>query len=267
MDPGTATRLVVGLGGLAILLPAIVFGGVLAVEIVVVLASIICVTEFAGMAFPDDRRVAVGWLAAGLAVHHGLLVHLPAHHHVGVALWMVATMILVTLRPGDDLTRGADLTGRYALGLLWIGLLPLLVLLRGLEHGLAWCFVVLGIAWLGDTGAYFAGRAFGRHKLYERISPKKTVEGAVGGIVTSAIGVFVIAWIGLPTLTWIDCALLGVFGCVAGILGDLGESMVKRSYGVKDAGTIMPGHGGMLDRIDSVLFVGAVVYGYAMWVK
>lgn len=263
MDPGTRTRLIAGLSGLAVLLPAIVFGGPWAVEIVVVLVLGICVHEYTGMAFPEDRPLAMGWLGAGLLAHALTLIHAPAQHAAAVSLWAVATMTLVTVRPGPELERAADTAGRYALGFVWVGLLPMLVLLRGLDHGLAWCFVVLGISWLGDTGAYFAGRAFGRTKLYERISPKKTVEGAIGGIVTSTLGVFVIAWIGLPTLTPLDCAILGVLGCIAGILGDLAESMLKRSFGVKDSGTVMPGHGGMLDRIDSVLFVGALVYGYA----
>lgn len=261
------TRLVAGLGGLAVLLPAIVWGGPIAVEVIVVLVLCVCVGEFANMAFPDDRPAAIAWLAGGTALNHVTLVHLPERHAVAMGGWIVATLVFVTLRPGDDLSRSADRAARYALGVAWIGLLPMLALLRNLDDGLAWCFVVLGIAWLGDTGAYFAGRSFGKRPLYARISPKKTVEGAIGGVITSVVGVFVIAWIGLPALGPVDCVLLGLIGCIAGILGDLSESMLKRAFGVKDAGSIMPGHGGLLDRIDSVLFVGAFVYGYATLLK
>ncbi|MEZ4320205.1 MAG: phosphatidate cytidylyltransferase [Myxococcota bacterium] len=257
------TRLIAGLSGLAVLLPAVIYGGELAVHIIVSLSLLICAFEFAGMAFAEDRIPAMLWVVLGLVTHYTGLVWLSGQHAVMMALYTVATLIFVTVRPGDDLEQAADLAGRYLLGVAWIGLLVSLVLLRALPDGLAWCFVVLGISWLGDTGAYFAGRSLGRTRLYERISPNKTVEGAVGGVITATIGVFVIAYLGLPSLTPVDCLVLGVVGCIGGILGDLAESMVKRTFGVKDAGAIMPGHGGLLDRIDSVLFVGALVYGYA----
>jgi phosphatidate cytidylyltransferase len=270
MDPGTATRLAAGLGGLAVLLPLILFGGIYAVQAIVGAVLFICVTEYATMAFPDDRPVAMGWLGVGVAAAFLAVVIAPGTHHKStvLGLYTVATLIFVTLRPGETLDRAADITARYALGVAWMGLLLFLVRLRALDHGLAWCFVVLGISWLGDTGAYFAGRAFGKRKLYERISPKKSVEGAVGGVITATLGVFLLTAIGMPgELTVVDCLVLGIVGCIIGVLGDLGESMLKRSFGVKDAGSILPGHGGLLDRIDSVLFVGAFVYGYATLVK
>lgn len=257
------TRLIAGLSGLAVLLPSIIWGGSLAVQIIVLLALAICTYEFASMAFPDDRNPAMAWLGTGVYLGYAVSFAFPEQLVAFFALWVPATLIFVTLRPGEDIARAADRAGRHILGLAWLSLLPMLVRLRDLPDGLAWIFVVLGIAWLGDTGAYFAGRSFGKHKLYERISPKKTVEGMVGGIVTATLGVFVITRIGLPSASIVDCLVLGVVGCVAGVLGDLSESMLKRAFGVKDAGSIMPGHGGLLDRIDSVLFVGAVVYGYA----
>ena len=131
---------------------------------------------------------------------------------------------------------------------------------------LSFIFLALAIPWLGDTGAYFAGRAFGRHKLYELISPKKTIEGYVGGVITATIGVFVIRSLGLPALGVIDCLVIGVIIGTAAVLGDLAESLLKRAFGVKDSGRIMPGHGGLLDRIDSLLFVLPLLYGYAHWV-
>ncbi|MCB9675420.1 MAG: CDP-archaeol synthase [Alphaproteobacteria bacterium] len=261
------TRLIAGLTGLAILLPAVIWGGLIAVHVIVSLSLLICVYEYASMAFPDDRNAAMGWLALGVGTHYAGLVWLAEKHATMMALFGVATLIFVTLRPGEDLHRATDRAGRYLLGVTWVGLLVFLVLLRALPDGLAWCFVALGISWLGDTGAYFAGRSFGSRKLYERISPNKTVEGMVGGVITATIGVFVITAIGLPSANPVDCLILGVFGCIGGVLGDLAESMVKRTFDVKDAGNIMPGHGGLLDRIDSVLFVGALVYGYATLVK
>ncbi|MDL2232836.1 phosphatidate cytidylyltransferase [Ruminococcaceae bacterium OttesenSCG-928-L11] len=121
----------------------------------------------------------------------------------------------------------------------------------------------LGSAWLSDTGAYFAGRAFGKHKLAPLISPKKTVEGAVGGVITSTVFMLLFALlfdlgmnaVGTPVrMNYLWIALFTPFFSIGGMLGDLSASVIKRQYGVKDFGNIMPGHGGVLDRFDSVLF-------------
>lgn len=124
----------------------------------------------------------------------------------------------------------------------------------------------LGLAWLADTGAYFAGRFLGRHKLYEAVSPKKTVEGAIGGLLSS------ILWAVIASLTYLRGALplwhavpLAIVAGALGQAGDLGESLLKRSTGVKDSGAIVPGHGGILDRVDAVIMTSIVVFLYALW--
>jgi phosphatidate cytidylyltransferase len=171
-----------------------------------------------------------------------------------------------TFAPGD-LDRAADRAARLLLGVGWIGLLATIVFLRRHEDGLAWVFLVLVASWLGDTGGYFAGRFLGRRPLYPRVSPKKTWEGAFGGITLATVGTFVVRTVGLPQLSVVDCLVLGPLLCVAGIVGDLAESMLKRSFGVKDSGWVMPGHGGLLDRIDSVLFVAPVLLAWVTWVE
>ena len=120
-------------------------------------------------------------------------------------------------------------------------------------------FLILGFAWGGDSAAYFAGRAFGKHKLAPVVSPKKTVEGAVGGVVGGAVLVLIAAVIMNRTLDlemplW-SAVVLGAVGAVLGEIGDLSFSVIKRQTGIKDYGHIFPGHGGVLDRFDSVLFV------------
>lgn len=127
-------------------------------------------------------------------------------------------------------------------------------------RGLGWVLMALLIAWLSDTMAYLVGRTFGRHKLLPRISPNKTVEGAIGGAVGAAItaGVCVLIF-GLEISPLIGVVLGFVVGSI-GIIGDLGESLLKREAGVKDSGTLIPGHGGMLDRIDALLFIVTVVW-------
>ncbi len=116
---------------------------------------------------------------------------------------------------------------------------------------------VLGVfimIWCNDTFAYLTGRAFGKRKLFERISPKKTIEGTLGGMIISAlIGYFVLAHF-YTSLSQIDWAVGALIVGVGGTLGDLFESLLKRNYGIKDSGNILPGHGGILDRFDSVIF-------------
>ena len=134
-------------------------------------------------------------------------------------------------------------------------------------------FLILGFAWGGDSAAYFAGRAFGKHKLAPVVSPNKTIEGAAGGVMGSMLlGVVVTACytalhgqlVGVPldTLGWryyVVVVLLGGFGSLLGIVGDLFASVIKRQCGIKDYGTIFPGHGGIMDRFDSVLFIAPFV--------
>jgi phosphatidate cytidylyltransferase len=126
--------------------------------------------------------------------------------------------------------------------------------------GAAWIYFVLATTWLQDTGAYLVGRSFGRHKMAPIVSPGKTWEGAAGGIIT-ALGAALLAKVllGLP-ISYGMVALLGVVGGIAGLVGDLAESVIKRRIGLKDMGNIMPGHGGILDRSDSLLFAAPVLY-------
>lgn len=144
--------------------------------------------------------------------------------------------------------------------------MSLLLVLRGystgLGDGLWWLFALFGAIWGCDTGAFFAGHFFGKHKLAPNISPGKTWEGVFGGLIFSiASGVLFTALpMGVP---WYLAAALGLLTGVAGILGDLAESLMKRQTHVKDSGQFFPGHGGMLDRIDSLLFGVLVIYIFA----
>lgn len=114
------------------------------------------------------------------------------------------------------------------------------------------------IVFAGDTGAYFAGRSLGRHKLYPLVSPKKTIEGSVGGLLASIGGGALSAWLLVPQIPQTDALLLGAACGLTAQIGDLAESMFKRASGTKDSGNLLPGHGGMLDRLDGVLFAGPV---------
>jgi phosphatidate cytidylyltransferase len=148
--------------------------------------------------------------------------------------------------------------------------LTLLAVLRPLmgPPGSGAVLLALGLGWMADTWAYFAGRAFGRHKLYEAVSPKKTIEGALGGLAGSVFwSVVASLWFMRGSLPLAHAIPLALVAGVLGQLGDLGESLFKRSMGVKDSGALVPGHGGVLDRVDAVLATSAVVFLYALWVR
>jgi phosphatidate cytidylyltransferase len=114
-----------------------------------------------------------------------------------------------------------------------------------------------------DTGAYYTGRSIGKHKLAPRVSPGKTIEGSIGGFVAAALTGPLCKLTFFPEIPMVDAILLGATIGVTGQIGDLAESLLKRGAGVKDSGTIFPGHGGMLDRLDSILFCAPVLYYYA----
>lgn len=145
---------------------------------------------------------------------------------------------------------------------------------HGITLGIFYVLISLGSAWLSDTGAYFAGRAFGRRKLAPNISPKKTVEGAIGGAVFAACSMLLVAWLYSLLAKWagyaIDVHYLKLL-CImplltaVSIVGDLSASVIKRQFGVKDFGSIMPGHGGVMDRFDSALTVAPLVYLIGQW--
>lgn len=158
-------------------------------------------------------------------------------------------------------------------GILYVGwLLSYLVSLRGLDGDRDWSnwvFLALFVTFASDTAAFFVGRAIGKHPLAPRISPGKTREGAVAGVFGA---VLVSLFFVLPTplslsthLNWGQAILLGFLVSVFGQLGDLVESLFKRKVGVKDSGKLLPGHGGVLDRMDSIVFAGVVVYYYVVW--
>jgi phosphatidate cytidylyltransferase len=184
-----------------------------------------------------------------------------------VSILVLASMAyhLWTYERGRD-QAAADFTITLAgfMYLGWIG--SYLISLRSLPEGEWWTLTVLPAVWLADMGAYFIGKAFGRHKLVPRLSPKKTWEGYWGGIVfslviTPLLVLLLRVWAGPDSA--ITPLRAGVIGLVMGIfptLGDLGESMIKRMSGVKDSGTLLPGHGGFFDRVDSWLWAGVIGY-------
>jgi phosphatidate cytidylyltransferase len=239
--------------------------------LLVLAASIVGAWEFFSMTHPGDRTSqAVGVLlscVASAAVYFG-----SGDARVMVTLLVAVPALgpLVTLARLGSIETAALRACAMGFGPLFIAAsLALLAVMRktmGVAAGGGFVILAVGLAWLSDTGAYFAGRFLGRHKLYEAVSPKKTVEGALGGL---AAGV---AWALLGSFWYLRDELpvahaipLAVVAGALGQAGDLGESLLKRSTGVKDSGAIVPGHGGVLDRVDAVIVTSIAVFLYTAW--
>jgi phosphatidate cytidylyltransferase len=230
-------------------------------------AAIVAALELFAMVAPNDK--VSQWLGALLTVAVSASIwFLPKEPRVFVTIAIAIPLLgllVPLLRLGDIATAGLR-SATFAFGPLYCGI-PL-VLLAMIRRDVDPGFVILALmlSWFGDTGGYFAGRFLGKRKLYEAVSPKKTIAGAIGGLAGSVAGA---VWASLhflkgrlPLHHAIPLAL------VAGALGqsgDLAESLLKRSVGVKDSGGILPGHGGILDRIDALMFTASTVFLYLLW--
>lgn len=156
--------------------------------------------------------------------------------------------------------------GWIILGLVYLPfLLSHLMLIRLLPDGRQWIFMTLIVIMSCDSFAYFVGRKMGQRKLYPAVSPNKTIEGGLGGLAGAVFAILVVKFTFLPILGFFDAVLIGLLLGGMGQVGDLFESLLKRACQVKDSGAIIPGHGGMLDRLDSLLFAFPVVYYLARY--
>jgi len=224
-------------------------------------ATLVAAWELFSMTHPGDRPSQL--MGVGMAA----VTSAATYFADGDARIIVTTMIcvplagpLLTLVRLGDMKTAALRACAMGFGPLFVGVpVTLLAMIRRDLGDAGAGFVVLAImfAWFGDTGGYFAGRFLGRHKLYEAVSPKKTVEGAIGALLAHF-------WF-LPSLSLAHGIPLALVAGALGQAGDLGESLLKRSFGVKDSGAIVPGHGGILDRVDALMLTSAVTYLYSLW--
>ena len=228
--------------------------------------SLVGLFEFYRMALPERRLEGV------LASFSGTLFCVAIYSKDFMLLLLALTLFVLTfglifLLRIEDIKSSAGEVAFLFLGVLYIPfLLTHLALLREVAYGVQWIFLLLIIVMTGDTAAYYTGRTFGKRKLYPMVSPNKTIEGSLGGLVGSLAGVFIARATFFPQLSVADAIALPLLLGVLGQLGDLFESMLKRSFGVKDSGTIVPGHGGILDRLDSILFAAPAASLYAHYV-
>lgn len=260
-------RLATAAVAIPLLLALILYPSRWPLAVLVAVLSVIGVAEYATMAFPT--RPAERLLTIGFGALLGVGTALEGIQAAGAALALAVSAGLVwTLAARPDFERGLTDLGLSILGILYVGLLlPHFILLHQLPHGPQWVIFVIAIGMAGDTGGYAVGHLWGRHKLMPRVSPGKTVEGAVGIIAASLLGAAICKLVFLHELGWTEGLVLGTVMAVLGQLGDLSESIMKRTFGAKESGWLFPGHGGVLDRIDSLLFPVSFLYYYIFLVR
>lgn len=260
------TRILSGVVALALVLPVIIYGGADGAKALVGLVLLVVLKEFAPIASPEHPRAAwaVTTLVGG-AIYAQLSWGTQPVVTAAALIIGVAVLLSWSMFAHEDAEEGALSGAVTALVVPYVsGALAFIGLVRSFEpRGLEWVLYVLVATWVTDSGAYFAGRFFGKRKLLERISPKKTWAGVYGGVIFTIVAS--VAWASHSAMMPLHhAAVLGGLLAVSGVVGDLVESMFKRARGIKDSGGIMPGHGGLYDRVDSLLFTMPVAWLYAV---
>jgi phosphatidate cytidylyltransferase len=263
-----ATRILTAVIGAPLILLLLFFGPVWAWTALVFGAIALSASEFFHLSHPGDEVAR----AFGVIVTVGVSAVVffcrddPRALLTLVAALPLLSIVFALVRLGDVRSSVARMAAT-TFGPLWLGLLTFIALLRATTGALGPGYVLMTLmfAWLADSAGYFAGRFLGRRQLYPAVSPKKTVEGLLGAIAGAIAGALLAHFGYLPQIPLIDALALAVTAGLLGQLGDLGESLLKRGAGVKDSGEIVPGHGGMLDRLDALFVTSALVYLYTRW--
>lgn len=255
-------RLITGFAMGIPLIFILAFGPLWSWWILITATAAVGMWEFQKLLFHDrlPRTWLLFYLAGGLAIPLcTALFGAPGLHIALVGGLFTGLTLILALCPLDSL--GVSRFAQLALGWLYLPyLLSFILLVAKIDDGRAWMFFTFAITIPGDAGAYYSGRFFGQHKLYESVSPKKTIEGSIGGLLASITSATLLGCLTLKSQSVGNLILLsGCLGIIAQI-GDLLESMIKRVSGKKDSSGILPGHGGVLDRIDSLLFLFPAVW-------
>lgn len=256
-------RWITGLSALPLLIGWIGWGPPPLFALLIFLVCMICLREYFQM-LPSGADTSRYMPPDMLGYISGVAILAAAYFQATRLIpWiLIADFLLcsVTLLPRFKTdTSVVDTVAKQVQGLVYIPLLiSALIAIRNSDNGILWIFFLLAIVFAGDIGAFYAGSYLGRHKLCPAVSPNKTIEGSVGGLCANVLIGGIIKAVFLPALSWpISVPMFLLIGA-AGQIGDLYESALKRSVHIKDSGTLLPGHGGMLDRIDALLFASPV---------
>lgn len=262
-------RIITSLVALPLLIAIICLGGPFLFSLLVVAVGLIALNEYYGIWFNGSDRnyflEAAGYLSVPCLTYSAYLGRMDLASIVILSNIFISAILTVVFAKKKGIN--SNLISGHILGLCYIPLsLAFFVAIRNFDKGVAWVFLGLFIVFASDTGAYYAGTYYGKHKLCPEISPGKTWEGFFGGL---AFVIFIgmvfrfLFFMDVPILNFISLSLLT--GLIAPV-GDLFESMLKRAAGVKDSGNILPGHGGLLDRIDAMLFAFPAVYAFKTYI-
>lgn len=224
-----------------------------------------CIFEYSRLTLQKGNapiHLQASFMALAVLVYAFTVVRVDLAGNIAtLAAIVFMAMGLVNVRRSPDLGMAFKYQSAAMVGLFYVGLFPgLAISILGLEHGMTLFFGLLLIVFAGDTFAYFFGRFTGRRKLLEEVSPNKTIEGSIGGLLGSGLAGAGLGYFYLPGTSVVQLILVAIVSGAFAQIGDLFESLIKRLADTKDSGRIMPGHGGFLDRLDGVLFAAPVYY-------
>ncbi|MFB0521038.1 MAG: phosphatidate cytidylyltransferase [Desulfatiglandales bacterium] len=254
-------RVIAALVGIPFLIGVIYFAPSWVFTILILFAALRGLNEFYSMMRPKaaEKIVLFNYLLTAL-LFCSLLVKGTFYISI-LPLFVMLPFVSFILSYPKHYPKIGDI-GQIIMGPFYICLpLAFLVIIATLPQGQMWVFFILAVIFAGDTCSFYCGRLLGKHKL-TRISPGKTWEGALGGLTANVVSAAIFACLFFPSLSIVSIMVLGIAIGISGQIGDLAESMLKRMSNVKDSGKILPGHGGILDRIDSLLFAIPVLYIY-----
>ena len=258
-------RWITSLVAIPFLVLLISFGGTLWLAVVINVVCIMALWEYFRIVLNKDQKIkAISFQI--LALFAGSAVIWAAYFQsinmvLDIIVLNVVISTLVSLPKFKSDSSVWEIVFKQVVGIIYIPLfLSYIVLIRGGYNGEVWAFLLFIVVFSGDTGAYYLGSYFGKHKLCPAVSPNKTVEGALGGLAANLGSGALFKVLFLPLLPWGLSLLSFICIGIAGQIGDLFESQIKRVADMKDSGTILPGHGGVLDRIDALLFAAPVAY-------
>jgi len=244
----------------------IVIGPPAVLSLMVLLATFLGLREFYALALPNSKGIerlmgiGLGLILSFLVIHGDFQAILPFF----VLLLLLLSLLFLVI--SQNLPSTISSMSILLFGILYIGFLfPHVSLIRNMAEGRVWVLLLIVTVWAGDIFAFLSGSLFGKHKLYPKISPNKTYEGLGGAIAGSILVALVYSHFFIPRMDVALCALLAIGLTVLGQLGDFTESMLKRSAQVKDSGSLIPGHGGMLDRMDSFLFSAPCLHYFLLY--
>jgi phosphatidate cytidylyltransferase len=253
-------RVISAIIAIPLLLFFTICGGII-FKIGVIFITAVALYEYANAYKNTSNKAILGVIALGFVLYYWLIIM----NSLDYALPIIFLIVIISMATPifnnkyNVVSSAISITGFIYI----VCFFSLCILIRDKNHGSALIWLVFIIAWCSDTFAYYVGRSMGKHKLCPLVSPKKTVEGSIGGILGSIVGVLIWGYFNRGIdFHWYQLIILAMCGSVISQIGDLSASLIKRYIGIKDYGNIMPGHGGILDRFDSILFAAPVVYYY-----